>query len=369
MSVAARRLPASNRGVSETERIGVVVDWVAASVDLETVLDAVGIVEDRGALLDDLNGTVGVHVREVAEAIGRHFFGDLFGFLEPRRGRFYSWRVPLEDAAGNVVGLVELGGTTTMRADGRLTARIELTGGGCRLYESSGDACDHAQRWSQLASLLGAADARLSRIDIAADDFAGRYPISWALEQYEAGRFDKRGQRPKARLIDDMGNRTGKTLYIGSRTSENQLRIYEKGREQGDPDSPWMRFEGEFHHSNRRELPLDMLVDPAPYLVGAYPVLDFVDGVGERLRIAAAEVAANCVRAVMHFRRQYGPMLNAMLHASHGDQGTLAQMVVAATRAKLPRWCPNPEAAAQLLSVLLFSPSGEPIATPKEAHQ
>lgn len=350
------RLPSSNRGVSETERIGVVLDWVAASFDLSAVLDAYGYLDDPQAVFDDLDGRVGVCVLDVVSILMRHFVPDLFDLGEPSRGRFFNWRVALRSGDQHV-GLLEFGGVHTMRQDGTRTGRIELTGDGCRLYEASSGG-DHAQRWSSLASLLGAVDARLTRVDIAADDFAGHWPISWAIERYNEGAFDRRGQRPKARLIDDMGNRTGKTFYVGSRTSENQLRVYEKGREQGDPESPWVRYEGEFHASNRRELPLDMLVDPAPYLIGAYPVLDFVEGIGERLRIAAAKVLANCKRAVMNFRRQYGPMLNAMLHASGGDEATLSKLVLGTARSSLPAWCPRPEDAAQLLAAILFAPVG-----------
>lgn len=202
------------------------------------------------------------------------------------------------------------------------------------------------------------ADARITRVDIAADDFLGQWPVQWAIDRYNEGGFDRRGQRPKARLIDDMGNRTGKTFYVGSRKSEQQLRVYEKGREQGDMASEWVRYEGEFHASNRRELPLEMLTDPAPYLVGSYPILDFVDGIGQRLRIATEKLLANCARAVMHFRRQYGPMINAMLHASGGDEATLSRLIVGTARAKLPPWCPRPEDAAQLLTAILFAPSG-----------
>lgn len=349
------RLPSSNRGVSETERIGVVLDWVAASFDLLSLLEASGLCDDRKAIFDDLDGCIGSSVLATARAINGHFFGELFDLGEQQRGRFYQWRVSLRHADEHV-GLIEFGGVHTMRQDGIRTARLELTGDGCRLYESNGS--DHAQRWSMLASLLGALDARLTRVDIAADDFAGKWPISWALDRYNEGSFDKRGQRPKARLIDDMGNRTGKTLYIGSRTSEQQLRIYEKGREQGDKDSPWMRYEGEFHASNRRELPLDMLIDPAPYLVGAYPVLDFVDGIGERLRIATEQVIANCKRAVENFRRQYGPMVNALLHASGGDEALLSRLLVGTARASLPAWCPRPDDAAQLITAILFAPVG-----------
>lgn len=354
---AASGLPASNRGVSETERIGVVIDWLAASFDLLAVLEVRGLLDDRPAVLEDLNGVVGSSVPAVADALAAHFFPGLFELGEPSRGRFYNWRVALR-VGGEHVGLLEFGGLNTIRQDGTYTARMELTGDGCRAYEASnGD--DHAQRWSSLASLLGAVDARLTRVDIAADDFLGQWPVQWAIDRYNDGQFDRRGQRPKARLIDDMGNRTGKTFYVGSRKSEQQLRVYEKGREQGDPASEWVRYEGEFHASNRRELLLDMLVDPAPYLVGAYPVLDFVGGIGERLRIATEKLIANCKRAVAHFRRQYGPMLNAMLHAAGGDEAMLSRLVVGTARATLPGWCQRPDDAAQLLVAVLFAPSSE----------
>ena len=355
---AERGLPATNRGVSEPERISVVVDWLACSIDLLSVLDAKGVNEDRSALLNDLNGAVGHNVSEVAGLIADHFFPGMFTLADQSRGRFYAWCVRLLDENGDKVGQIELGGGHTVRKDGTITARIELTGTGCRIYETSSGS-DHAERWSLLASLLGLCDARITRIDIAADDFTGRYPVAWALEQYESGSFDRRGQRPTARLIDDMGSRKGKTLYVGSRQGENQLRVYEKGREQGDPDSEWVRYEAEFHNSNRRELPLDMLTMGDAYIVGTYPALDFVSGIGERLRVAAAEVLANCVSAVRNFRRQYGPMLNAMLHAAGGDEVTLSRLIAGTARSKLPAWCPRPDDAAQLLSAILFAPSGQ----------
>lgn len=360
-------LPSSNRGVSETERVTVVVDWLAASVSLFAVLDARSHDFDRHDLLEDLNIGDGLQATEVAEHLRAHFFGDLFALGERRKGTFYAWRFRLENSEGEHVGLIEVGGRpvevngkttiSTYRQDGTPTFRIELTGDGCRLYETS-SGCDHAERWSLLASLLGLCDARITRIDIAADDFKGKYPVRWALERYEAGDFDKRGQRPKARLIDDMGNKTGKTLYVGSRSSENVLRVYEKGREQGDPNSEWVRYEGEFHASSRRELPLDMLNNGDAYLVGAYPVLDFVGGIGERLRVAAAQAMANCIRAVRHFRHQYGPMLNALLHAAGGDEKTLHRLIEGTARASLPAWCKDHNETAQLLTAILFAPMG-----------
>jgi DNA relaxase NicK len=345
----------------------VVIDWLAVSFDVVAVLLDAEWGDYSQELRDYVDGSLGQDVTSAADAIREHFGLGMFQLGEQGRGRFYTWRFSLKDASDDHVGMIEFGGIHTMRDDGTRTARIELTGAGCRQYEAS-IGSDHAQRWSLLASMLGLCDARITRIDIAADDFIGTYPVDWAIQQYHDGKFDRRGQRPKARLIDDMGNRTGKTFYVGSRKSENQLRVYEKGREQGDLDSPWVRYEGEFHASNRRELPLDMLLDPAPYLVGAYPVLDFVNGIGERLRIATAEVLASCKQAVRHFRNQYGPMLNAMLHASGGDEAMLARLVSGTARSALPAWCPRPDDAAQLLAAILFAPVGH-IEGPDGPHE
>ncbi|MGV8950486.1 MAG: replication initiation factor domain-containing protein [Cypionkella sp.] len=350
-------LPSSNRGVSENEQIGVIVDWFAASFDLFAILEGNGWDVDRATTALDLAGVVGFHAREVAAIVAGAFFGVAFVLGEVGRGRFHKWRVSLRNGSDEHVGLVEFGGEHTIRKDGTHTGRIELTGEGCRIYEASRTG-DHAQRWLPVASLLGVASGRISRIDIAADDYTGSHPVAWALERYAAGEFDRRGQRPNARLIDDMGCNTGKTFYIGSRKSENLLRVYEKGKEQGHKESPWVRYEGQFNGSTRRPLPLDMLTAPAGYLLGAYPVLAFIEGMGERLRLLREQVIASASAAVEHFRRQYGPMLNAMLHAAQGDEETLARLVGGVSRPTLPGWCPTNDAASELLRVILFAREG-----------
>ena len=60
------------------------------------------------------------------------------------------------------------------------------------------------------------------------------------------------------------------TLFIGSRGSAKYCRIYEKGRQLGDPDSPWVRFEVEYRKADS-VLPIDMLIKPGQYLTGGIP--------------------------------------------------------------------------------------------------
>lgn len=340
----ASGLPSSNRGVSENERgeqlhLPVIVDYLAVSVDLFGLLDGCRWAVSKIDTINDL-GDTGFYAKAIARLAVRYLFEDALCLAdEVRKGRFYKWRVPLHDASGRYVGVIELGGSDTVRTDGTYTLRAELTGEGCRIFEAAGKAgCAYAERWALLADRLGAVSARISRVDLACDDYEGRYPIGWAREQYESGAFDKRGQRPKPKYIDDLNSGEGKTFYVGSRKSENILRIYEKGKEQGDTDSTWVRYEAELHGSNRRRIPFEVLIMCDEYLKGAYPALDFVSGVGERISSVTESVGSSAIRAVRHFRRQYGKLANLILKASEGCETTAFKLLQGCSRSGLPEW-------------------------------
>lgn len=66
----------------------------------------------------------------------------------------------------------------------------------------------------------------------------------------------------------------GRTLYIGSRKNGSRVvRVYEKGIEQGDRSSPWVRFELQMRNRDivRRH---DILLNPGECLTGAYPICE-----------------------------------------------------------------------------------------------
>lgn len=63
---------------------------------------------------------------------------------------------------------------------------------------------------------------------------------------YQSSRCEHKGRKPSARLITTFGQ--GDTLYIGSRSSERMLRVYDKYRESGGNDeykTAW-RYEMEY---------------------------------------------------------------------------------------------------------------------------
>lgn len=339
---AAVGLPSSNRGVSEFReepKLSVLLDWFAASVDLPAVLREQGYDEAMDLTLNTLDQT-GANAPEIAANVCAFFFGDTAMRCadDVRPGRFYRWRVQLVDGAGEHCGLIEFGGAHTVRQDGVYTARIELSGHGCRAYELPGAAgSGHAKRWLLLRAKLESCAGRLTRIDVAADDLQGLFPITWAIEQYQAGEFDSRGQRPKVKEIDDHGSGEGCTVYVGSSKSEKMLRVYEKGKELGDPTSPWVRYEAQFSASRRKELPLDMLRDPRGYLLGAYPVLRFLQAMAQRIDVTNAAAAATLKSCRRHLRRQYGATLNFIVKQTRSD-AELASVVRSLTTAKLPKW-------------------------------
>ena len=118
--------------------------------------------------------------------------------------------------------------------------------------------------------------AKITRCDLAHDFFNGEYTPDQAYTDWQAGGYDNRHMRPRARMhgydwLDDQ--RTGKTFYIGTPTSSRMVRIYDKGCEQGDKSSPWVRFELQIRNRDYI-IPHDILINAGGYLTASYPVAE-----------------------------------------------------------------------------------------------
>lgn len=117
------------------------------------------------------------------------------------------------------------------------------------------------------------------------------------------------GRQPKCKTIFNSDG-SGDTLYIGSRDSGKLARHYEKGKQLGDKSSIWVRHEVEFLAKDR-VLPWDMLLHPAEYLKGAYPVAyQWMQGVFFYLKVAKrkAGIVLGCL--LEHGRQQVGALIN-----------------------------------------------------------
>lgn len=183
----------------------------------------------------------------------------------------------------------------------------------------NGHGCARIQDWNAVRVWCEAYGARIRRIDLAHDDFSGvSVSVVQALAWFDAGQFTTSGRPPNARLVDDLGSGKGKTLYVGHREHGKLCRVYEKGRQLGDPLSDWCRVEVEFRGQSR-EIPHDVVVRPSDYLAGAYPCLAYLSQRQDKVRTLKKSAEIGYARMVECLRTQYGPALNAMLRVECGD--------------------------------------------------
>ncbi len=188
-----------------------------------------------------------------------------------------------------------------------------------------GAGCSTVHDWPGLTAWLEEHQAKLTRVDVAHDDFEGQtVNMGWAIKQYEDGGFNAGGRNPAHELQGDwlLGeqSRKGRTLYIGNRSSGKYFRAYEKGKQLGDPESGWVRVEVEWR-SQDRVIPYDILLNPSAYLAGAYPCLAFLDKVQHRIKTTANAARISFDFAIETAKKQYGKLINLMLKVFGGDFG------------------------------------------------
>ena len=164
---------------------------------------------------------------------------------------------------------------------------------------------------------------RITRCDVAHDFFNGEYSPLQAMTDHDKGLFDVKNMRPKSECRGAAWRNedgSGKTFYIGRRGSSKLARIYEKGRQLGDKQSLWVRFEIEFR-SGDSLIPLDILMLPGAYLTGAYPVGERIFN-NESLRIEAKKntVQLTLEQRIYHGKNQIGRLMNFLLDSGHAPE-------------------------------------------------
>jgi phage replication initiation protein len=179
----------------------------------------------------------------------------------------------------------------------------------------------------------------ITRVDVAVDDFAGEVfsPVG-VKEAHEAGLFNPaRGMKPRLDFAGDWSRgdpyRLGLTTYIGGRDSK-LLRCYEKGKEQGDKESPWVRIEVELRGATFA-IPLGVLVQPSAFFCGAWPWLASQvaklghSGNAVRLERLLHESECSIDGVIQTLRKQYGQHIRA-LRRHFGDDKALLDSIQAA---------------------------------------
>lgn len=174
--------------------------------------------------------------------------------------------------------------------------------------------CGLVVDWLAAHSLLSTVLAKVTRVDLCMDFLNGEFTVDQAVVAYEGGMFDGRGRRPSCRQMGDwLYNKMGRTLYVGHASNGKQFRIYEKGKQLGQLDSPWVRAEVTFT-AKGKSIPLDVLLHPERYFSGAYPVLaGLSDAAALAMPARQKEQAAELSRKLFHLRQAYGTTVSQAL--------------------------------------------------------
>lgn len=200
----------------------------------------------------------------------------------------------------------------------------------------TGQGCDWVRDWDIAQDCLAALPAwQPRRVDVALDTFKRETSHEDILAAYRSGGFTARGRPPKLMQIIGELPTQGRTIYIGTRTSDKFLRCYEKGRQLAEPQGleeidgvpvgDWYRVELELKAKDN-DLPVDIIDRRDQYLAGSYPYLQaLLSDVEPEILVRTRERVPQLLLAdaLDHIRVQYGRTLFTALAVYGGDIGAV----------------------------------------------
>lgn len=259
--------------------------------------------------------------------------------VKPPQGEAHEWVIREMQRLG-VVGLVAqmpggfAGYACKAKYDDEKIRLCLIAWGGkgqaATVYVSfTGHGCARILDWAALRDWLEQYQANITRLDLAYDDFkAERVSIGQAVDWYLSGGFGAGGRMPSHKVHGDwlLGDqsRSGRTLELGSREGGKMARIYEKGKQLGDPLDPWVRVEVEWHNESRR-IPYDALTEPGRYLAGAYKCLNFLDDEQSRIKTTRRAAKVSFDKAMANGRQLTGKLVNLALNVFEGDYAEVVE--------------------------------------------
>ncbi|MRT01151.1 phage replication protein [Ralstonia pickettii] len=199
---------------------------------------------------------------------------------------------------GDNYGHVAMGGQNQ-----RATIMVGITGAGCLAARAGWER--RLFDWLKTK----ARRATITRVDLAHDAFEGEVTVDQADKWFDDGLFTASVNAPHHEYKGNWKkpNGKGRSLYIGLRRNGKLCRIYEKGKEQGDALSEWVRVEVEYRNV-KRVIPFDVLLDPSAFFVASYPCLRFIDPgrQPERMEIKRKTAQINVEASFDNILNSYG---------------------------------------------------------------
>ena len=125
---------------------------------------------------------------------------------------------------------------------------LEFSGQGCRDFETYGTG-----DWAELFRLVRGCEARVTRLDIAYDDFTGVLPLDIIADMAARYQFTARSQhlRIMRESVDAQPDHMGISVCHGTKSSDLYIRLYDKRVEKKRWDLPhWVRCEIQLRNDN-----------------------------------------------------------------------------------------------------------------------
>jgi len=187
--------------------------------------------------------------------------------------------------------------------------QLELTGAGCHYVNVS--PLGFVPVYALLVNFAG----KITEVDIAVDDYTGKFNLRYLQKAYSAGDYNpKRGQPPTR---NPKGKYPG-TEYLGNSGSHKSICVYEKWRELGLPKSHplyglWTRHELTLRRKNKHVIGFDVLTHPDCYFVGAYEKMHrrLIKNVKPRnvVREKSVELTNSFSKSVAYCKYSYGRVI------------------------------------------------------------
>ncbi len=193
-----------------------------------------------------------------------------------------------------------------------------------------GESCALISDWPAIVTLFrDKLQGRITRWDGAVDVFDGSPSVDDAVTFYKAGAFNAGGNKPSCSTAGNWieADDKGRTFYVGRRKNGKMIRIYEKGKQLGDPESPWVRWELELHNKDRT-IPWEVLLEPGKYVAHAYPCMAWVQADMCRIRTIKKSNKISYAHLKRCVKNSFGQLVNTMMKVEGND----AEKVIAQLR-------------------------------------
>jgi phage replication initiation protein len=204
------------------------------------------------------------------------------------------------------------------------TAQIYLTGECCTYLNSLG------LMGTEIYPLMVEYEAKITRADLAYDDFTGSIPIEDVYDYWRCGHFTFTRTPTYEQVGTDWFNPTkkGRSCYVGNAKNGKVLNVYEKGRQLGDRDSPWVRWELRLGNKDRI-IPLEVALNPGSFFKGAYPMFNsFIDLTPAlAIKTLKKKVSITINDSIRVIKNQFGKYIN-VLRNLYGDSHLLKEILI-----------------------------------------